>query len=86
MPQEQWARAAGIKRATNGAKPMDIEEEAANEEVTKEEETITMSAAHYRAMQQALADIQFELANQRRDALKDKLKANEQYRTLQAML
>jgi hypothetical protein len=51
MPWEHWVRAAGQERAADGAKLMDMEEEEADEEVAEEEETITVDAAHYRAIQ-----------------------------------
>jgi hypothetical protein len=47
---------------------MVMEEEAADEEMAEKEETITVGAAHYWAIQQDLADIRFELADQRREA------------------
>jgi uncharacterized protein YecE (DUF72 family) len=58
----------------------------ADEEVVKEEEMITVGATHYRAIQQDLADIRFELADQWREAQEDKLLANEQFEAQQVML
>jgi hypothetical protein len=51
MPRKRQVRAAGIERAIDGVELMDMEEEAADEEVAEEEETITVGAAHYRAIQ-----------------------------------
>jgi hypothetical protein len=39
------------------------EEQATKEEVAEQEETITVSTAHYRSIQQDLQDIQFELTD-----------------------
>jgi hypothetical protein len=60
MPWERRVRAAGVERAANCAEPMDMdeeaakeevaEEEAAYEEVVKEEETVTVGASHYWAI------------------------------------
>jgi hypothetical protein len=87
MPQGHRAKATDepelmdMDEAAAATKP----EPAAKEEV-KQEETITVSIADYRAMQQTLADIRFELADMQRDARQDKLEANERYHALQAML
>jgi hypothetical protein len=47
---------------------------------------ITINAANYRAMLQTLADIRFDLADQRRNARQDKLKADERYHAQQTVL
>jgi organic radical activating enzyme len=67
--------------ATTEAKP-----KAAAKEEAEQEETITVIVADYQAMQQTLAVIQFELTDMQRDARQDKLKADERYHALQAML
>jgi hypothetical protein len=67
--------------ATTKAKP-----KAATKEEAEQEETITVIVADYQAMQQTLAVIQFELTDMQRDARQDKLKADERYHALQAML
>jgi hypothetical protein len=63
MLREHWARATGIERTADDAKPMDMDGAVAEEEA-EQEETITMSTAHYRSIQQDLQDIRFELADQ----------------------
>jgi hypothetical protein len=63
-----------------------VEPEVAVEEEAEQEETITVSAADYRAMQHTLVDIRFKLANMQRDACQDKLEADERYLALQALL
>jgi hypothetical protein len=50
MPPEHRARAAGIERATDNAEPMDMDGVVA-EEGAEQEETIIVSAAHYRSIQ-----------------------------------
>ena len=86
MPWERRVQAAGIEKATNGVEPMDMEEEVVDEEVAEEEEMITLGTAHYRAIQQDLADIWFELADQRREAREDKHLADKRFEALQVML
>jgi hypothetical protein len=48
MPQECRVQVARVEKATDGAEPMDMEEEAAYEVVVEEEETVTVGASHYR--------------------------------------
>ena len=56
-------------RATNEPKPMDMDEavaaelEAAAEEEVEPEETITIRAADFYALQESLVGIQFELVD-----------------------
>jgi cob(I)alamin adenosyltransferase len=56
------------------------------EKKAEQEETITISATDFYALQKTLADIRFELANMRRDARQDKLEVDERYEAQQAML
>ena len=63
MPQECWVQVASIERAADSAESMDMDEEVVDEEVAEEEEMVTLGVSHYRAIQQDLADIRFELAN-----------------------
>jgi hypothetical protein len=56
MPQERRVLEASVERAIDGVEPMDMDEEAAkekvaNEEMTEEEQTVTMGVSHYRAIQ-----------------------------------
>ena len=63
-----------------------VEPEAAEERVVGQEDMITISTTDYRAMQQTLADIRFELVVMWRDERQDKLEANERYHAQQTVL
>ena len=74
MPWEHWAR------AIDEPEPMDMDEVAATEEEADPEESITIRAPYFYALQESLAGIRFELANMQRNACQDKLEANERYK------
>jgi hypothetical protein len=57
MPRERQVQAARAERVAAGAEPMDMDEHAAEEEMAKEGETVTLVVSHYLAIQKELADL-----------------------------
>jgi hypothetical protein len=57
MPREHQVQVARAKRVATGAELMDMDGHAAEEEMAKEGETVTLGVSLYLAIQKELADL-----------------------------